>query len=781
MPAKITEWPQGLREPDMPALRALVDAIPSRVSLVTPDHRYLYANSEFLRFVGLTVGELVGRSAEEILGPKVYAAFAETAKQVTATHSPRWEGWISFANGAERYLQVKMAAYAPGGNELQAIFVFAGDLSDLKLRERELRESLDQLDRAASLHEAMIASSLDCIIVTDDQGIVVEFNPAAEATFGRTREEAVGQSIVDLVVPPHIKQRDTSKPAVFQWLVNPNIVGRSLKRDAVRKNGQLFPIEITVTTIGLKSKQLYMAHCRDLSADVSRQNELATSEAARLAMEQVNSEIVRSALDGFILADDKGIVLDFNPAAEAMLGHLRSTAMGKSLSELMIPHEHRAAHEAGMARYLATGQKKMIGRRIQVEALAASGELVPVEVTLNEVRLPDRHLFTAHMRDLRQTQQAQAEIEAQRARIHQIEKLSAMGSLLAGVAHELNNPLAILVAQSTLLKEKAPNDDIRHRAERIHAAADRAGRIVKSFLAMARQKPPMQQMANINAMIDETLEMLAYGLRSAGIDVFCNLDHDIPDLKLDSDLFRQVIANIVLNAQQALMVQPQPRKLDIRTKGGVGHVLIEIEDNGPGIAPDLASRIFDPFFTTKPAGVGTGIGLAICKDVVQAHGGKLELVNQGKPGTSFRITMPLSREHLAPPQLQSPGEQPPRRILVIDDERDVAESLAEMLESLGHSVVISISPRDALRLIEHEAFDGVFVDLRMPEMSGEEFIRKLIETKPVLAARTVLMTGDTVRGPSSLMGATSSTFMLEKPFSIEEIVSALKVEKLPAL
>jgi PAS domain S-box-containing protein len=773
MSASSIDWPKGLREPDMPVLRAVVDAIPSRVSLVTPDHRYLYANREFLNFVGLTIDALVGRSAAEVLGPRVYAAFVETAKQVTATHAPNWEGWITFASGAERYLQVNMAPYAPGGDEVQAIFVFARDLSELKLRERELDESLEHLVHAETLHKAMVTFSPNSIILMDDQGVVVEFNPAAEATFGWTREEAVGQSIVDLIVPPDVRQREPSKLSVFKYLMDRDLFGQTLKRHAVRQDGRIIPIELTLTKVMLKSRELFMALCRDLSMDVRRKKELATSEAARDAMEQVNTEIVRSALDAFILADDKGIILDFNPAAEAMLGHSRAMAVGKSLSEMIVPHEHRAAHEAGMARYMATGQKKMLGRRVQVEALSAKGDLVPVEVTLNEVKLPDRHLFTAHMRDLREAKRAQAEIEAQRGRIHQIEKLSAMGSLLAGVAHELNNPLAILVAQSTLLREKAASDDVRQRAERIHAAADRAGRIVKSFLAMARQKPPSRQMTSINAMVRETLEMLAYGLRSAGVEVISDLDPAVPDIRVDSDLFRQVIANIVLNAQQALMVHPQPRQLTVRTRSGPDHVLIEIEDNGPGVAAELASRIFDPFFTTKPAGVGTGIGLAICKDVVQAHGGKLELVNPGQPGTSFRITMPLSTDEKIFIEQKPQGSQKPERILVVDDERDVGESLGEILETLGHSVVVSVSPRDALELIERETFDGVFVDLRMPEMSGEEFIRSLISTHPALAARTILMTGDTVRGPTSLLGAASDTPVLEKPFSLEEVVSIL--------
>jgi CheY-like chemotaxis protein len=202
--------------------------------------------------------------------------------------------------------------------------------------------------------------------------------------------------------------------------------------------------------------------------------------------------------------------------------------------------------------------------------------------------------------------------------------------------------------------------------------------------------------------------------------------------------------------------------------------LVEIEDNGPGIAAELAARIFDPFFTTKPAGVGTGIGLAICKDVVQAHGGKLELVNRGMPGTSFRITMPHSGDDQPSVQIPSSGQQRSERILIIDDERDVGESLGEILQSMGHSVVVSLSPRDSLAMIEHERFDCVFVDLRMPEMSGEEFILSLLAKNPALAARTILMTGDTVRGPTSLLGATSETPILEKPFSLEEVVSILK-------
>ncbi len=422
-----------------------------------------------------------------------------------------------------------------------------------------------------------------------------------------------------------------------------------------------------------------------------------------------------------------------------------------------------------MKRYLDTGRKKAIGRRLQLEAMSANGERIPVETTINEVRLSDRRLFTAHMRDLREARRSQQEIENQRTRIHHIEKLSAMGSLLAGVAHELNNPLAILVAQATLLKEKAATDDVRQRATRIHAAAERAGRIVKSFLAMARQKPPARELVNLNRLVHETLEMVGYGLRSAGIEVTSTLDPDVPDIRIDADMFRQVIANIVLNAQQALLTHPHPRRLTIRTHSQIDRQVLEIEDNGPGVPPDQAARIFEPFFTTKPAGVGTGIGLAICKDVVQAHGGKLELA-RFEGGALFRVTIPNSADGDTMPGAAPAAIGLGERILVIDDERDVAESLAEILESLGHQAVITESARDGLARASREPFDRLFVDLRMPEMGGHEVLQKLAVSVPRLAARAVVMTGDTVRGPMELPGETP---VLEKPFSVDEVRSII--------
>ncbi len=754
----------------MPTVAALIDASPLKTWLLTPgNHRFAYANEEFLSFVDLEMHDVVDRTMADVLDPPLNERLQDIASQVTVQYSPRWEGWVTTAGAPDRYFEITMRPLASEAR-LVAILVFVKDLTSLKLSELQLNQTIEQLVRTATIHRVMIASALDCIFLMDVDGIVVEFNPAAEATFGFSRDEAVGKSIVELIVPPDVRMSQPSQVDTFRYLMDRDAIGQTMKRNAVTKDGKAIAIELTVTLVNANGQELFMAHCRDITPQIEKRRSLARSEAARLASEQVNSQIIASAIDGIVLVDHEGLIQDFNPAAEEMLGHRRDDAIGKPLAEMIIPHQHRVAHKAGMARYMATGVSRVMGKRLQLEALAASGEIIPVEVTINEVKLQDAHLFTAHLRDLRESRRKQEEIDSQRARIHQIEKLSAMGSLLAGVAHELNNPLAILVAQGTLLKDKAATDDMRKRAERIHSAAERAGRIVKSFLSMARQKPPARETVSLNTLILETLEMLGYGLRTAGIAVTTELSSSVPDVSIDGDMFRQVIANIVLNAQQALQGSPQPRRLTVRTWAKGERVVIEIEDNGPGVPPDKVARIFDPFFTTKPAGVGTGIGLSICKDVVQAHGGKLEL-GKSEGGALFRVTLPLAvaDEIIAAATLPTGGTA--ERILIIDDEQDVGESLADILSLLGHETFVTSSAREGLAMIAAEPFDRLFIDLRMPEMGGQDVLKEVFRFAPALAARTVMITGDTVRGPLELP---SDTPVLEKPFSVDDVRALLK-------
>jgi len=240
----------------------------------------------------------------------------------------------------------------------------------------------------------------------------------------------------------------------------------------------------------------------------------------------------------------------------------------------------------------------------------------------------------------------------------------------------------------------------------------------------------------------------------------------------------QVVANLLINAQQALAEQPEPRRIAVTTRSieedGARWVALEVADNGPGVPEAVAARIFDPYFTTKPSGAGTGIGLSICRSVVEAHGGSIALLEAAGGGACFRVRLRAiagEAEAIAPIPPRGSGLS----FLVVDDEPDLATSLAEMLQGLGHDAVIAPSPAAAPELAQEGGFDGVIADLRMPGLDGAALRRALIAIDPGWATRVVIMTGDTVQGPGIIArgGEAEGATILEKPFGPTELREAI--------
>lgn len=620
-------------------LGRLFDSLPARVAALDADRRYVYANQEALDFFGAPLEEIVGKTVADVLGAAMDQRIAPLLDELMRGQTPRWADWMVYRNGQRRYVEQLYTPCMGTDGRLIGFLAFIRDLTDLKLREETLERRLAALDEQERISTAIIKTSIDAIMVVDEEGVLVDLNPAAMTTFGYSRAAAVGRPIADLIIPP----------------------------------------------------------------------------------------------------------------------------------------ASRGAHAAGMARYTASGISRVLDQRLTVDAMKADGTIFPIELTISEIRLPDRRVFTAHLRDLTATRAAEEEMARQRDRLHQAEKLSAMGSLLAGVAHELNNPLAILVAQSTLLVETSPDPNQRRRAERIHAAAERAGRIVKSFLAMARQKPEKREQVAVNPLIGSTIDMLAYGLRSHGIRVETRLDPAGPTVIADSDFLGQVIANLVVNAQHALAEQPEPRRIVLTTRSGPDSVVIEVGDNGPGVPAHLREKIFEPYFTTKPTGVGTGIGLSISKSVISAHGGTIALDTAAGGGALFTITLPMAA---AKPAAGAPAEGEADgsfRVLVVDDETDVRESLAEMLELLGHKVLPALGAREALDSGVALMADLVFVDLRMPGIDGLRFRDAVVALNPRLDGSVIIMTGDAVEGPGMVGRHRDADRIpiMEKPFTLADVKRVL--------
>ena len=375
--------------------------------------------------------------------------------------------------------------------------------------------------------------------------------------------------------------------------------------------------------------------------------------------------------------------------------------------------------------------------------------------------------------DLTERREKDAEIARQKEALHQSEKLSALGELLAGVSHELNNPLSVLVGQAQLLTETMSDPEVLHRAEKISEAANRCARIVKSFLSMARQEPTETRPMDINDVVTSALEVTAYALRSADIEVELLLADDLPPVMLDPDQFAQVVTNLLVNAQHALQEIERGRKLTVETRyfDHRGIVILTVTDNGPGISEDAQKRVFEPLFTTKEIGAGTGIGLAICHRIVSSHGGSLRVESKLGKGASFVISLPRSGRQASSQEAREHARKTAgrARVLVVDDEPEVAEVIAEILEHDGYDVDTAHSGEQALKAIARTDFDTILCDLRMPQMDGQALYRHLEQERPDLLQRLGFLTGDTLGQHARDFLRSVDCPFIEKPIMAEDI------------
>ena len=356
----------------------------------------------------------------------------------------------------------------------------------------------------------------------------------------------------------------------------------------------------------------------------------------------------------------------------------------------------------------------------------------------------------------------------------QSEKLSAVGQLIAGVAHELNNPLASVLGFADFLGESGQTPPgLLEPVRVIQHEAQRAAGIVKNLLSFARRQDQERQALDIGPVLKRTLALLNNQLMGMKVDAKLWLDPDLPKIHGSPNQLQQVFLNLINNAAQAMSASGTGGHVTIRGRKWLGGVAVDVEDDGPGVPSEHADRVFEPFFTTKPPGEGTGLGLSICQGIIKEHGGRITLKSAPGRGAIFSVELPPALAEV--PDTAEPAVSAGHKgsVLVVDDEPHILHYMRATLEAWGHRVETASDGSEGLRRALEGGFDVIITDVRMPRLGGREFFERLRSENPEVAGRVVFATGDTVRDDTQAFLEQSGRPFLHKPFKLAELRSTL--------
>lgn len=490
-----------------------------------------------------------------------------------------------------------------------------------------------------TLARALIATAVDGIIVIDANGIVQVYNAACKKLFGYNPEEVIGKNVKMLMPEPYHAEHDG-------YLQNYHITGEKqiigIGREVVgrRNDGSTFAMYLSVGEGRIHERQIFVGIIHDLT-------EQKEAEAAVREREARLRSILDTVPDAIITIDEKGIIESFSLAASRLFGYEPPEVVGKNVKVLM-PPPYRDQHDGYLEHYGRTGERRIIGKGRIVVGLRRDGSTFPMELAVGEVHGGERRLFTGFVRDITERQDTEHRLQELQTELLHVSRLSAMGQMTAAIAHELNQPLTAITnyvkaARRTLdSRETDPHAIVRAQDMIDKAAVQtlRAGGIIRNLRDFVEKRDANRTPENLSKVIEEALALAFVGAADKNVKLKLNLDSTLPPVLIDKIQIQQVLINLIRNSIEA-MLAVQKRELLLATgHGDPGFANVTVRDTGPGLPPHISSRLFEPFQTTKDRGMG--IGLTICQSIVDAHGGKIWLLQDMPSGTGFRFRLPLS-------------------------------------------------------------------------------------------------------------------------------------------
>ncbi|MBM4044973.1 MAG: PAS domain S-box protein [Planctomycetes bacterium] len=631
----------------------------------------------------------------------------------------------------------------------------------LKRRSQEIHaESIHEIQRLRRFSEDIVATIPASVLVLDYGLRVVSANRGYHVEWRRGQESAAGKELREAL--PLLLLTDGGLLRAIEETKSSQRPCDLTEVRHTRPDGQerLFDVHVQHMTPAHEGDQPKILL---LLTDVTERGRL--QRLIRESEAQYRS-IVTGVRDLIFTQDAEGRLTFVNEQCRAQLGYTPGEMTGRRLQEFI--------HEEDRARW-AEAFQKVVQEQMQVEHV--------------EVRVRHRdgswRYFSANGSPIKSRQGASAGVfgvardtttyRQLQEQLVQAEKLSAIGALVSGVAHELNNPLTGVIGYSDLLLGSECSDEMKSALTKISREAGRCRRIVQNLLVFARKKKPERANVSVNDILEATLDLRAYQLRVDNIEVVTELDRRLPRTWADFQAFQQVFLNVINNAHDAMMGRETERRLVIRTRHHAAEnaIHVQFQDNGHGITPENLRKIFDPFFTTKAVGEGTGLGLSISYGIVKEHDGDIRVESEPGHGATVTVVLPVKPEPAAvdaEARAHEPGAaHRGRRILVVDDEDVILDFLSTVLKGDGYWPDTARSAEDALQKLSATAYDLLITDLKMPGMSGGDLYSHVRARWPQLAQRVVFISGDTMSPSTQAFRAMLGVRFLEKPFNVDEL------------
>ena len=628
-------------------------------------------------------------------------------------------------------------------------------------RERKVNEKALQVSEERM--RSVLESALDCVITIDQEGRVVEFNPAAEKTFGYERDGAIGQLLSDLIIP-HASQQDDLTHYLSTGAAP--LLGKRVELTGMRSDKSEFPLELAITRIGAQEPPMFTGFIRDITARKQADNRL-----------REQAKLLDLAQDAIMVRDIEDRVEFWNHGAEQLYGWTAAEVHCKKASSFL--YKDDPATVAG-ARAAVIENGKWTG---ECKHTCKDGGTVMVRSRWTLVR--DELAAPKSILIINTDITEQKKIEEQFLRA---QRLESIGTLASGVAHDLNNVLVPILMAAPLLRGDMSAEERENLLAIVESSAERGANIVKQVLTFARGADGDRVLLQPIYLVQE-IAKIAGETFPKSIAVRTHYPEDLWTLLANPTQVHQILLNLCINARDAMPsggtltlalenfeVDDHYASMTPGAKAGP-HVLLTVSDTGIGISPETISKIFDPFFTTKELGQGTGLGLSTTIGIVKGHGGFMEVDSEVGRGTNFKVLLPANRSELAAAQTTEAAPLPPANgelLLIVDDENSILQVAKVILEDHGYRVLTAADATEALAIFapRMKEIDLVLTDLAMPVMDGVALIRTLQKMKPDV--RVIASTGRGHQdGRENEIAHLNVRATLTKPYNRNKLITTL--------